>query len=206
MTFMDLRDEMVARGALDDINRNGERINLAYRAITSAFDWPFLETTATGTSGAGSVAVSDLRKVILVGDLDQGGGSEPGRLLQAVRFEELAEDLDVQDIGLTGTPDWWWYDATDATIKSHPLGGTLFVRYYKRPAPLSGIDVPAFDEAYHLLIVDRAMVEAYKDTDDYQAARDALQLYTDGLGGMAQDYEVNKREHSFIQVGTPYDG
>lgn len=207
MDFLDLRQELVDRGALDDPTRNGNRIDAAYRIITNAFDWPFAVKTATGVADAGEVAVADLRKVIVVGDLSQAGsGDEPGRRLDAINYEELAEDLDVDDVGQTGTAQYWWYDAAAGAIKSYPVGGTLYVRYYKRFEPLSTATTPEFDEEYHLLIVDRAMVEAYKDTDDYAMARDALQLYQTGLAGMAQDYEVFKREHSYIQVVNPYDG
>lgn len=207
MNFTEILAEMVARGAENNSTRNGRWANLAYREIGNAYDWPFTEATATGAAGAGFVAVTNLRKVIVVGDVSQASaGATPGRRLQKAAFEELSEDLDVENVAQAGTPDFWWYDATAGRINGYPLGGTIYVRYRQRLDELSGVQTPVFDEEYHLAIVDRGMVEVYNDTDEFEKSTAMLQQYERRVARMAQDYQVIAREHSYIQVGIPYDG
>jgi hypothetical protein len=206
MTFAELLAELVARGAENNPTRNGRWINLAYREIANAYDWPFTEVTATGTAGTGIVAVADVRKVHVVGDISAAPTKVPGRKLDRITFDELSEDLHIEDVAQTGIPEFWWLDSADTTIKGHPLGGTIYVRYQKRLAELTGVDVPAFNAEYHLLIVERAMSDVYADIPEDDASARALQRYERGLLKMASDYQVNSREHSYIQVGEPYDG
>lgn len=206
MTFADLQTEIIARGAQNDATRNGRWLNLAYHEIANAYDWPFTEVTATGASGAGVVAVADVRKVIVVGDVSGTGGLVPGRKLRKITFTELAEEFDIENVAQAGTSEYWWHDPTAGQIKTYPLGGTIYVRYYKRLVDLSGSLVPVFDAEYHNLIVDRAMVEVYKDTPEFDLVQPQLQDYLVRLGRMAQDYQVLSREHSYIQVVNPYDG
>lgn len=204
MTFAELISELVARGAEDNDTRNGRRINKAYRRILNAYDWPFTLTTATGSSGAGAVTITDLRKVILVGDVSDG--TVPGRRLKKISYEELVEDVGVEDISVTGTPEFWWYDAVGTAINTYPVGGTVYARYYKRVDQMTDPDSPIFDEEYHDLIVDRAMIEVYKDNDEFQKAREEQAEFLTSLGAMASDYQIYSREHGYIQVLDPRDG
>lgn len=203
MTFADLKTELVARGAENDDDRAGFWINIAYRKIINAQDWPFTEIVTIGTSGAGLVAITDVRKIITVGDVSDGG-SGPGRRLKRISFPELVEDLGVEDVGETGTPEYWWM--ASGSILAYPLGGTIFVRYHKRVPELTGVTEPIFDAEYHPLIVDRAMVEVYKDADEFAAAKEALNQYYIDLAEMTKDYQVFSREHGYIQVHDATDG
>lgn len=206
MTFADLKTELIARGAVDDGGtRLGQWVNMAYRRIANSFDWPFTEVTATGTALAGTVVVADVRKVQFVGDISASGAA-PGRQLSKITIAELNEELLIDNVSTTGTPDFWYLDAATSTIKTYPSGGTVYVRYHKRLDPLTGVQSPVFDEEYHNLIVDRALVESYKDTDEFQAARELMQDFLGNLSAMAMDYQVYSREHSYIQVGEPFDG
>ena len=204
MNFTELLAELVARGAQDDDTRNGRWINLAYQDIVNGTDWPFTVAEATGTTGAGTVVVSDVRKVIAVGDVSNG--TTPGTLLQRISYDELASDQFVENIAQTGTPQFWWLDETSDTIKAYPVGGTIFVRYFQRLSDLSGTALPAFDAAYHNLIVDRAMVEVYLDDDQFDAAAALQQKVDRGVAAMIQHYERFAKEPTFIQVVDPYDG
>lgn len=202
MNFTALTDELVNRGAEGDTTRNGQWINLAYRRIINAFSWPFTEAEVTGSAGAGTATVADFRKALVVSDKT----TTPGRPLHKITLPELVEDMKVEDVALTGTPQFWYYDGINSIIKTYPLGGTIYVRYNKRVPVLSGANSPIFLDEYHLLIVDRAMVEVYKDNDELATAAQAMQDYRLGLAEMASDYEVDSREGSYIQVGEPYDG
>lgn len=206
MTFAELKTELIARGATDDGGtRLGRWINLGYRKIANAYDWPFTEVTATGTALAGTVVVADVRKVQFVGDISSSGQA-PGRQLSKITPAELSEELFIDNLATTGTPDFWYMDPATSTIKTYPLGGTVYVRYYKRLDELTGVQAPVFDEEYHPLIVDRAMIEAYKDTDELDTAAKALAQVEFDIGRMALDYQLVAREHSYIQAGEPFDG
>lgn len=202
MNFTELVDELFARGTdyLDEdasSHARAERwINQAYREILNLQSWPFLETIATGASGAGTVSIPDLRRIRFVQDLDTGD------YLQRATLEELAADQ--ADVTTTGTPELYYIEG-GALVSAYPVGGTLEVHYIKRVSPMSGTDTPLFSEEYHDLIVDRAMMKAYKDSDNFENAA-ALKLEFDaGLASMAEDYSLDSREVTYLIV-DPYDG
>jgi hypothetical protein len=206
MNFSELKTEFYARGT-DYLNEDAQGVaraerwlNQAYREIVNLHAWPFLQTVATGAADAGFVVVPDLRKILYV--TDSSGGQNPGTPLKRVSIEDLqAESANVSQ---TGTPELYWLDGAE-TIMAYPVGGTISVRYVKRVAPMTGTDVPIFDEEYHNLIVDKAMIKAYVDSDNFEAAaalRDEVNLT---LSAMAEDYLLASRETQYILV-NPYDG
>lgn len=205
MNFAELKTEFYARGT-DYLNEDAagvaraERwLNQAYREILNLHSWSFLNATATGAAGAGSVNVPDLRKILFVADASSG--SNPGRPLKRVSIEDLAAEG--ADLALTGTPEWYWVEGT--TIYGYPFGGTIAVRYIKRVDPMTGTDTPVFDEEYHNLIVDRAMIKAYIDSDNFEAANALRAEVNLALAAMAEDYLLVSREVQYIPV-DPYDG
>jgi hypothetical protein len=209
MNFSELKDELYARGAdyLEDdaasVARAERWLNQAYREILNLHAWPFLQASATGTADAGEVTVSDLRKIRFVTDTDDG---DPGRKLTRVSLDELVADEDESfDLTRTGRPEFYYLDSDD-TIKAYPVGGTIRVYYFKRVAPMSAdADEPIFDEEYHPLIVDRAMIKVYIDSDNFEQAAALREEYNLGLRAMAEDYLLESREVKFIPV-DPYDG
>lgn len=205
LDFSGLKAELVRRGAQDDDDRNGRWINMAYRLIVTAYDWPFTILETTGATSAGSVTVgSNFRKVLTVTDKNFG---DPGRPLKRISPEELSEQLHVRDFGLTGNPEYWYYDPANGMLKTFPVGGTIHVRYLTRLDPLvNAADLPLLDEAYQFMIVDRAMVEVYYDMDNVASATGLMQKYTNDMAKMAADYNVISRTHTYIDVGDPYDG
>lgn len=204
MTFNELKDELFARGTnyLEEdasTEARAERwLNQAYREILNLHAWPFLQATATGSAGAGFVSIADFRKIRVVSDITPGYDVHLGR----ATFEELL--VENGDLTETGDPEWYYVD-NDDTVKAFPVGGTIKVYYIKRVDPMSGTNEPIFDEEYHNLIVDKAMIKAYIDSDNFEAAaalRDATDL---ALAAMAEDYFLDSRETLFIDV-APYDG
>lgn len=206
MNLTALQTELIARGAEgSDSARLITWINLAYHEIVNAYDWPFTEVEATGTANAGFVAVTDFRKAQFV--TNKAVGTTPGAPLNKILYPELIEDLGVQDIASTGTPSYWWYDGVTSRINTFPVGGTVFTRYQKRPVDLAvGADVPIIPTEYQYLIVDRAMVEAYKDNDEFSSAGQAYGLYKVQLLQMARDIGVLSRAPGYVQVSDPQDG
>ena len=200
MNFSELKQELFARGTnyLEEDAAGQARaerwLNQAYREIANLQAWPFLVVTTTGTVGAGEVSLPDVRRVMYV--------TADGNRLRSIRLEELV-DLD-SDLTRTGTPAYWYLEGT--TIKTWPTGGTITARYIKRLPPLSGTTEPVFDEEYHDLIVDDAMLRAYKDTDNFEAYASLRQVYDAGLAQMTEDYQLTSRETSYITIPDPYDG
>lgn len=207
MNFSELKDELFARGTnyleedADSIARAERWLNQAYREILNLHAWPFLQDVETGSANAGEVSVPDLRKIRFVTDVSDG--SNPGRQLRRVSLEDLVHDDDA-DLTLTGTPEWYYVDGGNI-VKGYPVGGTIRAYYIKRVSPMSGTDDPLFSEEYHNLIVDKAMIKAYIDGDNFEAAAALRQEFESGVSAMAEDYLLDSRDVQFIPV-DPYDG
>lgn len=200
MNFAELKTELYARGT-DYLSEDGagvtraERwLNESYREIINLHTWPFMVSTATGTVGSGIVVIPDFRRALVVTDSN-------GNKLDKVRYEEIVGDRRLPTE--TGTPREYWIDGT--TVHGFPVGDTITVRYVKRAPVMTGTDQPAFLDEYHDLIIDGAMMRAYNDSDNYEAAAALKQHRDAGLSAMAEDYQVNSRDLSYIQV-DPYDG
>lgn len=208
MTFAELKAELVARGAENDATRNGRFINRAYHEIVNRYEWPFLIATNTGAAGAGVAPLGTFRKILLVADVSGFTGNGPGRKLQKITFEELTEDplLMVENVDRTGTPVFWYVDFQNSQIKTYPVGGTILARMVTRASDMTAVgDTPIFSDEYSLLIIDRAMVEVYKDNAEYESAAATMQNFERSLALMANDFMLDAREPSYIQV-NPFDG
>lgn len=209
MNFAELTQELFDRGAnyLDEDASSQARaerwLNQAYQEICNLHAWPFMQTTATGTAGTGTVSVPDLRKVRFVGDIS--AGTTPGRRLRKILLEDLESSLEVEDASTTGTPEFYYIDG-GTIIRTYPVGGTVYVAYTKRAQSMTGTDTPVFAIDYHDLIVDRAMIKVYKDSDNFEAAAALKDEYNAGLAAMAEDYQLDTREGDYVDVGWPYDG
>lgn len=202
MNFSELKNELFARGTdyLEEdaagVARAERWLNQAYREILNLQSWPFLETVATGDPGAGFVTIPDLRRIRFVRDISTGN------TLARTTMDELAQEL--VDFTQTGAPDLWYVDG-GITVRAYPVGGTIEVHYVRRVDPLTGTETPLFREEYHDLIVDRAMMKAYKDSDNMEESA-ALKLEFDaGVASMAEDYQIESNEVTYIPV-EPYDG
>lgn len=203
MTFAELTAELVARGAQNNATRNGRWINQAYRAIWNYREWPFaLKNATSATPDSGFVLVPDMRKITGVWDATN---YQPGRPLQKTTTHQLTRD-GVWDFAQSGEPQWWYWDGVAGAVLTFPLSGTITVEYYSRVDVLTGVQVPAFDEEYHHLIVDRAMVEVYKDADELAAAEKALNAWYIEMAQMVDDYMDDAVEPMYIDVVDPYDG
>lgn len=204
MNFAELTTELYARGTdylAEDaagVARAQRWINQAYRQVTNLHSWRFLESQATGDPGAGTVLVPKLRKVRFVRDLD----NDNGRVLQRISLPDLVADG--EDPTLTGTPQVYYVDQGNI-IRTWPSGGTIQVDYITRVDPLTGTDEPFFDEEYHDIIVDLAMIKAYKDSDNFEAAAALREEVNLTLSAMAEDYLLDSREVQFIEPsGTDF--
>lgn len=203
MNFSDLKTEFFARGTnyLEEsgieVARAERWLNEAYRIILNLQAWPFLRTVATGSAGTGLVSVPDLRRIRFVTDKSQDPASSvPGRPLDRALEDDLVGYG--YDLSTTGTPEVY-YVVNGNEVRTFPLGGTIRVDYIRRVAPMSGTDEPIFDEEYHNLIVDRAMMKAYADSDNFEARSALKEEFDEGAAAMAEDYQVDSREVVFME-------
>lgn len=208
MNFTELKTEFFARGfnyleeTAEDVARAERWLNQSYREILNLQAWPFLQATVTGASGAGFASVPDLRRVRFVTDVSQTSGSQPGRQLVRVSLDDLVAEG--EDLTSTGSPDYY-YIVSGTQVYAFRLGGTVRVDYFKRVNAMSGTDTPIFGDDYHNIIVDKAAIKAYRDSDNFEAAAALQQDVDAALSAMAEDYQIESRDLQFIRV-NPYDG
>lgn len=154
MNFTALKQELSDRG-FDELSdaRLGNFVNQGRAELDMMFKWPYRLATA---SGASPLTIADLGSIEEVADTGQAG-SPP---LDYCDRRTLRSTYG--DITITGTPAYFYID--NGVVRTYPVGGTLSVRYYKRPPQLSGgMDTPLAPADYHLLYVDFACRWAAKD-------------------------------------------
>jgi hypothetical protein len=202
MTFDELVQELFDRGSayLDEDASSQARaerwINQSYLEILSLYAWPFLQVFTTGTAGAGTASANDIRRVLFVTDISNNDGSHPGVPLDRTIREDLVDSG--YDLSQTGTPEVYYFDR-DGTVTAFPLGGRLRVDYIKRGQALDGTEEPIFDESYHNLIVDRAMIKVYLDSDNFDQAGALREEFNAGVAAMAEDYMLDSRQVVYLE-------
>jgi hypothetical protein len=165
-TFLQLLTEFYARGfdyLADDaagITRAKAWVNQSYLELCEEEPWPFLLTTA---SGAAPLALTDIRSIHGVRD------TVTNRVLHPADEDELADSF---TLTTTGSPTFFYVD--DTTVRTYPVGGTLSVRYWRVPAPLSADgDVAVVPDRFTNLIVDGAVRRAFVNVNAHTEAQAA---------------------------------
>lgn len=161
MTFGELQTEFYARGFtwLNDGGAGQTRVkrwlNESYHELCEEDSWPFLETN---TSGAAPLAIADLRQILDVYDATNE--------IQLLPIDRRQLRYYETDISTTGTSEVWYLE--NVTIKVFPVSTvTLTVRYLKVPVDLAASnDIPIIPVRYQDLIVDLAVIRAYRDRDN----------------------------------------
>jgi hypothetical protein len=181
VTFEELLNELYARGFnyLDQDAAGQARaerwINEAYLELCDLRAWPFLLTTATGVS---PLTISDVGKVLYVVDTTNETVLRPMDKRSLVDNDPALDD--------TGNPDSWYLD-DETTLTVHPpdTSVSLSVRYARVPSELSDDDdEPVVPSRFQYLIVDGAVIKAYKDSDNFLAASALRAEYERGIQAM----------------------
>ncbi len=195
MNLGTLRTEFLARG-FDFLSstRANQFINDGYHGVCEweSTQWPFLETTTTGTA---PLTISDLREILYVVDTTTND-----RLEQADSRDII--DMDPA-LSTAGTPRRYWLDGlTTLRLWQTNTSDSLSVRYIKVPTDLSSdSDTPVLPTRYHRLIVDMAEVVAYEDASDFQNAQAKRQLLEEKLQRMSAVLVLrNDDDPDYIQV------
>lgn len=169
MDFSELQTEFYARG-FDFLDQDAagrirakQWINEAYlEDICSDQPWDFLRTSASGVT---PLTIADVDTIISVRDTTR---KEQLRVSEMGWLEDTFGDLTRPN-----RPEYVYFTSS-TTLASYPVdtGSTIQVRYFKVPAELDAdADEPLFGARWHGLIIDFAIVRAYVDTDNFEAAQ-----------------------------------
>lgn len=202
MNFSELKTEFYARGtdylSVDaaGVTRAELWLNEAYREICGLHAWPFLDDEASGTP---PLSIPTLRRVRYVRLTNRAWWT---------LIDSTEEDLiqDGYDLTQTGLPEYYYIKGGNEIRTAPKATESITVGFIKRIDPLSGTQTPLFDEEYHGIIVDRAMIKAYIDTAEFTLAAELRNEYNQRVQGMVEDYQINTRDVSFLDPGLPYDG
>lgn len=183
MKFEELQTEVFERG-FDDLNDAGigltrvrRWLNSAYRELNDFTSWPYLEATKEGVA---PLTIADLAHVLSVVDLTHENQLDP-----ADRRAIVGIDPKITSKGIAVS----WFMEGSETLRVYPLDTTssFAVRYLKVPAELVAAgDVPILPAVYHELIVEGAVIRAYKNRDNYEAAQFVRQEWRLGVEGMVK--------------------
>lgn len=181
MQLSDLRQEVQSRG-FDYLpaSRINTWLNWAYHDVCHRQAWPFLETT---TSGVAPITISDFGHALSVVDTTGNG---------PLSWEDV-RTLREQDPTLTGTgsPMVWYMDGSALTVYPASTTNTISVRYLKVPTDLSAdSDTPLIPSRFHYILVEGALVKAYKDDDETASAQDAATEFEAGIMKMTNELLV----------------
>lgn len=173
MNFSELKAELQARG-FDMISdtRAGRMINTAYLGLCGLYQWPFLEDSAVGTAPLQISDLGTIEAVIVT--------SDSNRELAPATFQWLISEFG--DLSADGTPEYYYVanpsGSLQVAIYPEDSSVTIGVQYYEIPAELTGTDTPVVPTRFHDIIVDMAMIQAYRSRDNHGAA-EGLQAHVD---------------------------
>lgn len=162
----------------------GRYVNYAYQELSGAYDWPFQETS---TSGTAPITITDLRTVESVTN-----STSELKLAPMDRKFVTSEDPSLNN---TGTA-YWYYITNGTTVNVWPANtaDTFLVRYWSVPTDLTGTQTPDLPTRWQYLIVDSAARKAYQDDDKPELAAMAEAEYQRGLVMMAAEFDGQQRD------------
>lgn len=173
MTFAELKTRLAKRGFnfLDD-DRLGELINDAAAELDEIELWPYREGSATGTA---PLAIADLGTIEQVINTSQTNAS-----LSPMDYGELVSYYG--DLSSDGSPLFFYvaWPSGVPTVATYPESSdTIGVQYWAVTARMDDdADEPRTPERFQKIIVDIAVREAYRASDEHGAA-EALQVQID---------------------------
>ena len=204
MNFGELLTEFYGSG-FDDLRGNATEearakrwVNNAVAEICDEEPWPFLEETKEGTAPQ---TFTNLGHVLSVTDVNNRNP-----LTVADRRELVRIDPTLQS---TGTPERWYMEG-ESTLKVYPANAsvTIRTRYMKAVEELTEESkTPPIPAKYHELIVVGASIRAYRNRDNWDAARAARAEWKEGIQRMVKalikkNYDTEKL---VLRTGYSFD-
>lgn len=161
-------------------------LNVAKDTFEDAYEWPWLWLPFSGPT---PLTIANLKLVLTV----NSRGSE----LLGLDVRQVAQNG--TDLTQKGTPNYWWIEGTDKLHAWPGDGATLNGICLQDSPPLSlPGDTPLIPSRYHGLWIDFAVVEAYKDSDNYAAAQALRADIYARMPDIIGRYEVRNRQHSML--------
>lgn len=161
MTRGEARTEFFARG-FDYLSATRANAYLSRSLAALSVDtWPWLEATATGTA---PLTITNLRAVLSAID------STTKTVLRPMDRRTLTDAY--PDLTETGPPVYWYReDLTSLKVYPANTADTITVRYIAHETEItSDATSPLMPVRHHNVWVDRAVYEAYCDSDNFESA------------------------------------
>jgi hypothetical protein len=193
MNLLDGQNELMARG-FDYLPepRLTIMLNNAKNAFEDEWAWPWNEVVETGPAPLG---VNRLKHVLYVQD------TEHDTELLGLDVRQLAQGGTPLD--QVGRPQYWWLDgpvgsAETVTVRVWPVAPVaLEVRATVASPELSNPqDTPLIPARYHPLWIDYAVLDAYRDSDNFSAAQLLQASIGARIGDLIERYETRNRQHA----------
>lgn len=171
-TLSAMQTEVFARGFsyLNDGSTGTARVtrwlNDAMHEIDSRADWPYLNTTVTGTA---PLTITDLNTVESVTAVD---------LLMTLAPADRRDLRDwYADLTITGTPrNWYLTGGNVINVFPANTGITLTVDYWRNAPDLAAAgDTPLMPDQYRMAIVEYACAKAHLDAVNEASAQSCRQ-------------------------------
>lgn len=162
-------------------------LNTAKDVFEDMYEWPWLLVSYSGRTPL--VLIPPLKFVQSV-------------FLTGTNVELLGLDArqiheGVTDPAQSGTPEYWYLFGENTLLVWPGLGADVGVWYTMDSPPLVNPgDTPLIPARYHHLWIDLAVVEAYKDSDNYAAAGALRQDVGASMQDVIGRYETRNRQHS----------
>jgi hypothetical protein len=159
-------------------------LNAAKDEFEDVYEWPWLQTAVTAPT---PLTLADLKLVLTV----RQGNNE----LLGLTLRQAAQGL--TDLAQGGAADYWWIEGDDILHLYPGDGGTATIVYVRdSPQLVAGTDLPLIPPRYQSLWIDYAVVEAYKDSDNYSGAQALRGDIALRMQDVITRYETRNRQHS----------
>lgn len=172
-------------------------LNRGKNALEGLAAWPWLEANTTGT---GTATLTDVRAVQFVQD------TRTKTELRGAARDWIRQTYG-PDLTTTGTAEWWYLDGS-TSLKVYPTdaAATLSVDYIKWSPELSaGGDTPLIPVREHSVWVDFAQVEAYRDSDNMDAAQNLFQYLSNWeIPRLLETYTGRNFQNPDLTVYDPF--
>lgn len=193
MTLAEARAEVIARG-FDYLTaaRINNYLNRSLASLSAEASWPWLEGTLTGPAPVALTGTVDVRAIQSCVD------SSSQTVLVPIDRRTLTDSY--PDLTTVGSPIYWYREGL-GTLSVYPTNTTdvLLVRYIAYEPQLTvDVNSPLLPVRHHNVWIDRAVYEAYVDSDNFEAAT-VLKNKIDG--------EVMEMRRAYLQpnLDRPYN-
>lgn len=178
-------------------------INQAYRELSAAHDWPWLETTSVFEQEAGTPEYglpADLNRLIAVIYTDQGAEAQPQRTSLVSVLTRFGNN-----VGESSLPPEYYRQGSNLVFVPTPSSTQEVVLVYQaQPAALAGDeDEPVFDSAFHVYLAQSAIALYLESEESYEHAAYYHGLARDIFFNMVNFYDMQLPGERLIIGHTP---